>query len=142
MECIHGNSWKQWVHSCPLSNLPIPPAATPTRVSSTCFHFLTCSLDRFMAPGGFCSSWLPSWPSSGGMTLEGGSGSPHGSLSSSMSPALASVISMSGSRTGYFCPCMQTMVCEGRNQSRSVSINLECSFQAPNGIDNRSSRLV
>ena len=101
---------------------------------------LTCSLDRFMARGRFCSSWLPSWPSSGGMTLEGGWGSPHGSLPSSISPALASTISISGSRTGYFCPCMQTMVCEGRNQSKPVSINLKCSFQVSNDIDNRSSR--
>ena len=90
-ECIHGNSWRQWVHSCPLPSSPNTCAVTLTRPTSTCSQtggqdiILTCPLNRSLAPGRCCPSQLSCWPSSGGTTLT----VDWGSLAWSSSPCLS-----------------------------------------------------
>jgi hypothetical protein len=84
--------------------LPITSTTTPTRSSSTCSQTggqditLTCPLDRSLAPGRCCPSWLSCWPWSGGMTLTVDWGSLAWSLS--LCPSLTSDPNISTPETG------------------------------------------
>ena len=101
---------------CPV--LPITSAATPTRPPSTCSQTggqditLTCPLDRSLAPGRCCPSWLSCWPLSGGMTLTVGWGSL--ARSPSLCPSLTSDPNISTPETGIktSSPWTRTTACE------------------------------